>query len=123
VAPAGHSVDGRYQAASAQSLSRSDAAGAEDDDRAPCFNDVDRAEVHVSFHRVGDVLQVQVRDNGTGLPADFSIEATTSLGLSIVRGLVNSQLGGRIEMHNNGGTVVDLTVPVGPPESSDLGRL
>ena len=79
--------------------------------------------MHVSFRRLGDELRVQVRDNGIGLPTGFSIEATTSLGLSIVRGLVNSQLGGKIEMRNDEGTIVDLVVPVGPPESSDLARL
>jgi len=123
VAPAGQLLDGRYQAASARPLSRSDATGTSENGGPLRFDGVDQAEVHISFRRVGDMLQVQVRDNGIGLPADFSIEATTSLGLSIVRGLVNSQLGGKIEMHNDGGTVVDLTVPVGPPESSDLGRL
>jgi two-component system, sensor histidine kinase PdtaS len=82
-----------------------------------------QAEVHVSFLRRGDELSVQVRDNGTGLPPGFSIDNTTSLGLSIVRGLVNSQLGGRIEMYNDGGAVAELTVPIGRPESNDLARL
>ena len=81
------------------------------------------AEVHVSFDRRGDELFVQVRDNGKGLPRGFSIEATTSLGLSIVRGLVNSQLGGTIKMYNDAGTVVELVIPVSSEENSDLARL
>jgi two-component sensor histidine kinase len=80
-------------------------------------------EVHVSFDRQGDELAEQVRDNGTGLPGDFSIDKTTSLGLSIVRGLVKSQLGGKIRMYNSGGTVVELVVPVSRAESSDLARI
>ena len=71
-------------------------------------------EVHVLFDRQGDELSVQVKDNGSGLPADFSIDKTTSLGLSIVRGLVKSQLGGKIRMYNSGGTVVELVVPIEP---------
>ena len=80
-------------------------------------------EVHVLFDRQGDELSVQVKDNGSGLPADFSIDKTTSLGLSIVRGLVKSQLGGKIRMYNSGGTVVELVVPVSRAESSDLARI
>jgi two-component sensor histidine kinase len=80
-------------------------------------------EVHVLFDRRGDELSVQVKDNGSGLPADFSIDKTTSLGLSIVRGLVKSQLGGKIRMYNSGGTVVELVVPVSRAESGDLARI
>jgi two-component sensor histidine kinase len=79
--------------------------------------------VHVSLSREGDQLAVQVRDNGSGLPDGFSIEATTSLGLSIVRGLVNSQLGGTIKMYTDGGTVVDFVVPVSRSDRDELARI
>lgn len=69
-------------------------------------------KVQVSLRRYGSVLEVQVRDDGVGLPADFEIEQTRSLGLSIVRSLVRTQLGGEITMRTDGGTVVDLIVPV-----------
>ncbi|MDQ6840738.1 MAG: sensor histidine kinase [Actinomycetota bacterium] len=68
--------------------------------------------VDVDLRRSTDELQVTVRDNGVGLPPGFSIEETTSLGLSIVRGLVGSQMGGIIAMHTDGGTVVSLRVPI-----------
>ena len=80
-------------------------------------------KVHVSLSRHGDQLAVQVRDNGSGLPEGFSIEATTSLGLSIVRGLVNSQLGGTIKMYNDGGTVVEFVVPVSRSDRDELARI
>ena len=67
--------------------------------------------VHVSLKRNDSELLVQVRDNGKGLPPGFSIEETTSLGLSIVRDLVRTQLNGRIEMHTDGGTIVNVIVP------------
>jgi two-component sensor histidine kinase len=79
--------------------------------------------VHISFTRRGDELVIEIRDNGDGLPEDFSIATTSSLGLLIVRGLVNSQLGGRIEMYNDGGAVVVLVIPVGPSDRSDLARI
>ena len=46
----------------------------------------------------GPSLRIQVRDDGVGLPAGFDIDSTTSLGLSIVRDLVESQLGGTMSM-------------------------
>ncbi len=59
-----------------------------------------------------EVLEVIVRDNGCGLPEGFDIDRTRSLGLSIVRDLVRSQLGGTITMEPDDGTVVRLDVPV-----------
>ena len=68
--------------------------------------------VDVELSRREDELRVVVRDDGVGLPPDFSIDHTSTLGLSIVRDLVGTQLGGKIEMHNDGGTVVEITIPV-----------
>jgi two-component sensor histidine kinase len=64
-------------------------------------------------------LRVEVRDDGLGLPEGFDIERTTSLGLSIVRDLVVSQLEGTISMEaipgDGGGTRVAISVPVRAP--------
>ncbi|HMK96931.1 MAG TPA: histidine kinase N-terminal domain-containing protein [Acidimicrobiales bacterium] len=79
--------------------------------------------VQVSFLRRGGLLAVQVRDNGAGWPPGFSIDSTASLGLSIVRGLVNTQLGGKIRMYNDGGAVVELAVPIKPAERADHARI
>lgn len=68
--------------------------------------------VAVSLERSETQLRVTVRDNGVGLPPGFSVQETSSLGLSIVRGLIGTQLGGEISMHTDGGTVVELSVPV-----------
>jgi len=59
----------------------------------------------------------EIRDNGRGLPDGFSLEVPTSLGLSIVRDLVRSQLRGTIEMKSmsanaGAGTLVRVRVPV-----------
>jgi two-component sensor histidine kinase len=72
--------------------------------------------VQVDLQRRDGKLRVVVRDDGAGLPPGFSIDDTSSLGLSIVRGLVRSQLGGTITMRSEGGTVVDLAVPVEHPD-------
>ncbi len=78
-------------------------------------------------HRVGHVLvslahgpiglEVAVRDDGKGLEPGFDIERTTSLGLSIVRDLVVSQLGGSITMGagtGGAGTLVEIRLPPPP---------
>jgi two-component sensor histidine kinase len=79
-------------------------------------------EVHVEFERGDGTLAMRVRDNGVGLPEGFAIEDSTSLGLSIVRGLVGSQLGGSITMRNDGGTLVELVIPV-DADPNDVGSL
>src|SRR6202167_6223804 len=66
------------------------------------------------------VLRVEVRDDGLGRPDGSDIERTTSLGLSIVRDLVVSQLEGTISMEpvpgaDGGGTRVAIAVPVRAP--------
>jgi two-component sensor histidine kinase len=73
--------------------------------------------IQVRLNRIDGKLLVEVRDNGAGLPAGFSVDETTSLGLSIVRDLVRTQLGGTIAMHTDGGTIVELMVPVYPRQA------
>jgi two-component sensor histidine kinase len=78
--------------------------------------------VDLELERTDSSLRVTVHDSGVGLPPDFSIETTSTLGLSIVRGLVGSQMGGTISMRNEAGTVVELVIPVNQP-SEDLADL
>ena len=79
-------------------------------------------KVDVELYRTDAELRVTVRDNGIGLPPGFSVDDTSSLGLSIVRNLVGTQMGGTITMRSEGGTVVDVVIPVDHP-SDDLESL
>ena len=58
---------------------------------------------------------IRVIDNGIGVPADFSVETASGLGLSIVRALVTSDLRGTIDVFEppdgSPGTIVELRVP------------
>lgn len=83
---------------------------------------VEPIEVHVHLDRHADHLHVEVRDDGVGLPPGFSIDDSSSLGLSIVRSLVGSQLGGTISMRTDGGTVVELVIPAAG-EEDDLSAI
>ncbi len=76
--------------------------------------------VDLTLRNQDSELRLEVRDDGLGLPEGFDIERTTSLGLSIVRDLVVSQLEGTISMTGlpaaeGGGTRVAISVPVRPP--------
>jgi two-component system, sensor histidine kinase PdtaS len=71
------------------------------------------AKVVVSLANDGTQLLVRVADNGVGLPPDFTLEGPT-LGLTIVRALVTTDLDGIIAMDSDGGTVVEVRVPVEP---------
>ncbi len=55
-------------------------------------------------------LELFVRDNGIGLPADFQIQNTRSLGMTLVQGLVE-QLEGVLEIRYQPGAEFKITFP------------
>jgi len=79
--------------------------------------------LEVAAARENERLMVTVSDNGVGLPGDFDLDSSTSLGLQIVRTLVISELGGRLRItpRPGGGTEAVVDLPVGhdpsPPRS------
>ncbi len=82
----------------------------------------------IRVHLVNDLgkLILEVIDDGSGLPDNFDIDASESLGLSIVRDLVRSQLHGTITMRSRNevcpgesGTVVAIELPA--PEAQRVG--
>ena len=81
-------------------------------------DDVMPGDATVELSNDGDQVRVRVTDDGVGVPVGFDLDATTGLGLQIVRALVGTELGGEIEMRrgsgsgDRAGTVVELTVPI-----------
>jgi two-component sensor histidine kinase len=73
----------------------------------------DPAVVTVTLANDGTQLLVRVADNGVGLPPGFRLDGST-LGLTIVRALVTTDLNGTIAMDTDGGTVAEVRVPVEP---------
>ena len=71
--------------------------------------------VVLAAQRLVGRLRVCVDDDGVGLPEGFDLDGSTSLGLSIVRTLVESELDGQLEMGPapGGGTRVVLDIPAG----------
>ncbi len=71
----------------------------------------DRGSVDVRFDRGSTLLRVTVADDGVGMPE--TIQSSTSLGLHIVRTLVESELSGTFSPQAGAqGTVVELVIPL-----------
>jgi len=62
------------------------------------FPDDATGAIVVSARRGRGQLRVTVTDDGVGVAEDFDLDTTTHLGLSIVRTLVESELGGRFSV-------------------------
>lgn len=68
--------------------------------------------VEVELRNEFGELRVRVCDDGVGLPADFDISTTSSLGLSIVREMIGTQLRGTIDMRTEQGTQIEVQIPL-----------
>ncbi|OPX93331.1 MAG: putative sensor histidine kinase pdtaS [Syntrophorhabdus sp. PtaB.Bin006] len=76
------------------------------------FKDRTQGRLWVSVARADGLVSVTVRDDGPGLPADFDLNRTISLGLTIVRTLVKDELKGEFTIWNSGGTTAKVAFPV-----------
>jgi two-component sensor histidine kinase len=75
------------------------------------FEEGSVGNVRLTLQDEGDTVIVRVRDDGNGLPDNFNIEESDSLGLQIVQTLVQEDLKGTIEMRNGDGAEVIITFP------------
>ncbi|XGV99678.1 MAG: sensor histidine kinase [Leptolyngbya sp. BL-A-14] len=67
-------------------------------------------EITIDLQRESQqTIMLTVRDNGIGLPADLELAQANSLGLKLVKDLVN-QLEGTIELHRDRGTEFKVTL-------------
>lgn len=65
----------------------------------------------ISVHRKNDgFLEIEVRDNGVGLPAGFDPKKSRSLGMQLI-GILADQLHGTVSFNMDGGTVAGLRFP------------
>jgi PAS domain S-box-containing protein len=60
-------------------------------------------EIYIEFREENDKCILIVRDNGIGLPKDFSFQTNKTMGLRLVKILVNDQLNGSLKVKNNPG--------------------
>ena len=72
----------------------------------------EKPEVRIHFGATDDTFQITVTDNGRGLPETFD-EKNFGLGLTIVRNLIETDLGGNVKLSPNDptGTVARIRIP------------
>ena len=75
--------------------------------------EVSQGKILISIDRIGEILEVRVSDSGVGFPPGFVMADSEGMGLSIVRTLIRSELGGSIEINDSGvpGAEVTLRIP------------
>ena len=68
--------------------------------------------IHITASREDSRVRIVVRDDGRGIPPEFDIAQSRSLGLKLIRNLVENQLKGSLAIHRAGGTEVIVEFPI-----------
>jgi len=69
------------------------------------FRDTEKGSIEISMSAsAGDFIELTVRDDGIGIPEDFEISKTQTLGLKLVKNLAERQLNGEISVNRDKGT-------------------
>jgi len=85
------------------------------------FPDGRKGEIHLTLRQTpAGMVQMWIRDNGVGLPADYSPAFGKTLGFTLITGLAN-QLEGYCKIENEGGVVI--TIQFRPKERRALAGL
>ena len=72
------------------------------------FPDGRKGEIHLTLRQTpAGMVQMQIRDNGVGLPAGYSPAFGKTLGFTLITGLAN-QLEGYCGIENDGGVVITI---------------
>jgi two-component sensor histidine kinase len=75
------------------------------------FPNGENGDLRIGVRRVADQVEVQVRDNGPGLPPDFDLARVTSLGLRIVH-ILAQRLHASVSIENVNGAAFLLRFPL-----------
>jgi two-component sensor histidine kinase/PAS domain-containing protein len=67
--------------------------------------------IGVEIAAMKNAYQIDIWDNGIGLPPDFGQKETNSLGLQIIKTLVENDLGGTFRLYSKNGTRATIIVP------------
>lgn len=74
------------------------------------FKGRDKGKLKLGLHEKDNVIEISVKDNGVGLPKDFSYEKTNSLGIQLVYALLD-QIDASMEIKVKGGTEFLIKFP------------
>lgn len=80
-----------------------------------------QGKIIISFTQSDREIMVMVGDDGLGLPEDFDLKEHSRVGLRIVSGLVNQDLGGEFRLcSKNGGATAQIRFPRQPRAAKPL---
>jgi PAS domain S-box-containing protein len=57
-----------------------------------------------------NIIEIKISDNGKGLPENFDIDKSHTLGMLTIRSLVENQLGGHLEIYGKNGVSYDIKI-------------
>ena len=75
------------------------------------FKDRKEGAVTIGLKDLGSYVEVSVSDSGDGLPDDFSLDNTQSLGVTLLQ-VLTKQIKGDLKAVSDGGSKFTLTFPV-----------
>lgn len=75
------------------------------------FTDAEEAVIAISLNQNNSRITLEVKDNGKGLPVDFEIDQSTSLGTTLIQTLVQ-QLNGKLKVSSENGARFGISFPV-----------
>jgi len=76
----------------------------------PTVEDLASARIHIQAYARDETMYIAINDNGVGLPAEFDLEKSNSLGFQLITNL-NRQLNGKLQLNSQEGTAVELQFP------------
>jgi len=68
--------------------------------------------IEISVRQENGQVRITVRDDGIGMPADLDISRTNTLGIKLIRTLVQFQLKGSLMMNSRNGTEIIVEFPM-----------
>jgi len=75
------------------------------------FNQMNHGEINIKLEQKENSIILNIFDNGCGLPENFDIEKTDSLGMSLIYNLTK-QINGKLELINKDGVKYIITIPI-----------
>lgn len=72
------------------------------------FEKRESGTIKIAMRQIDEKVQIQINDDGKGLPEDFDFEKSESTGLAIIEALIQ-QIDGTLTIKQNGGLNLKLT--------------
>lgn len=76
------------------------------------FDGRKKGTIKISAVQENDRIRISIHDNGIGLPANFDMSRTNSLGLKLITTLVQHQLKGSLTLESRNGTQMSMEFPL-----------